>query len=77
MEQNTFVISAIVAVLYAIGKFAEQKYILKEDIIPKKIIRDTLLVYGCVVAGMFIASQVGEVASAKTPTSALTGAPDF
>lgn len=77
MEQNMFVLAAIVAVLYAIGKIAEQKFLLKEEVMLKNIIRDTLLVYGCVIAGGFVASQVGEVASAKAPTSAFTGAPDF
>ena len=77
MEQNSFVLAAIVAVLYVIGKIAEQKFLLKEDVALKTTLRDTLLVYGCVVIGGFVISQVGDVASGKSPVSAFTGAPDF
>jgi hypothetical protein len=77
MEQNSFIIAAIVALLYAIGKIAEQKFLLKEEIILKNTLRDTLLVYGCVVIGGFVVSQLDDVASGKSPVSAFTGAPDF
>lgn len=78
MEQSSFVVAAAVAIIFAISKFVEKKYILKEEeIAMKNIIRDSLMVYVSTVIGLFIIEQVGDKVSKQAPTVAFTGKADF
>ena len=54
------VIAASIAVIFAIIKFIELRYVLKEEIILKNIVKDTIIVYVSVVMGLFILSQVSD-----------------
>ena len=68
MEQSHFVVAAAVAIIFAISKFVEKKYVIKEEeIAVKNIIRDSLMVYVSTVIGLFVIEQVGEtVVQART-----------
>ena len=78
MEQCSFVVAAAVAIIFAISKFVEKKYILKEEeIAMKNIIRDSLMVYVSTVVGLFIIEQVGDKVNKQAPTVAFTGKADF
>lgn len=78
MEQSSFVVAAAVAIIFAISKFVEKKYILKEEeIAMKNIIRDSLMVYVSTVVGLFIIEQVGDKVNKQSPTVAFTGKADF
>jgi len=78
MEQSSFIVAAAVSIIFAISKFVEKKYILKEDeIAMKNIIRDSLMVYVSTVIGLFIIEQVGDKVSQQAPTVAFTGKADF
>lgn len=78
MEQSSFVVAAAVAIIFAISKFVEKKYILKEEeIAMKNIIRDSLMVYVSTVVGLFIIEQVGDKVNKQAPTVAFTGKADF
>ena len=78
MEQSSFVVAAAVAIIFAISKFIEKKYILKEEeIAMKNIIRDSLMVYVSTVVGLFIIEQVGDKVNKQAPTVAFTGKADF
>ena len=45
MNQNSLLISSCIAVIYALSKYIEVKYLVKEELNIKTIIRDTILVY--------------------------------
>ena len=78
MEQSSFVVAAAVAIIFAISKFVEKKYILKEEeIAMKNIIRNSLMVYVSTVVGLFIIEQVGDKVNKQAPTVAFTGKADF
>jgi len=77
MEQSSFIVATSISVCFAICKFIEQKFIMKNDIVLKDIMRDTLIVYISALLGKFIIEQVSDVANVKQPLTAFTGAPDF
>lgn len=77
MEQSDLITAATIALVFCIAKFVEYKFILKEDIDVKHIMRDTFLVCVSAFVGQFIIGQVDLSAVTKTATTAFTGAPDF
>jgi hypothetical protein len=78
MEQSSFIVAAAVAIIFAIAKFVENKYILKEEhIAMKNIVRDSLMVYVSTVIGLFVIEQVGETVAKQMPTNVFTGKPEF
>lgn len=78
MEQSSFIVAAAVAIIFAIAKFVENKYILKEEhIAMKNIVRDSLMVYVSTVIGLFVIEQVGETVAKQMPTNVFIGKPEF
>ena len=78
MEQSSFIVAAAVAIIFAIAKFVENKYILKEEhIAMKNIVRDSLMVYVSTVVGLFVIEQVGDTVTKQMPTNVFTGKADF
>jgi hypothetical protein len=77
---NMFFIAGIISTIFFIFKFLEMQYIEKETKPLKILIRDTLLVYVCVIAGMFILDQlnpvINEFQTIETP-KAFTDNPPF
>ena len=54
---NIFINALVVCVIFAIIKFFETRFILKEKIILKKIVIDSIIVYFSVILGYFIVEQ--------------------
>tara|TARA_A100001011_G_scaffold56853_1_gene55889 strand:+ start:7502 stop:7738 length:237 start_codon:yes stop_codon:yes gene_type:complete len=78
MEENNFLIACAISVVFAITKFIEKRFILKdEDLILKDLVRDFIMVYISSVIGLFVIQQVNETAAATGSLSAFTGKPDF
>ena len=77
MEQGNLVTASVIAVVFAISKFIEVRFIQKEDIAMKNIIRDTVMVYISSVIGLFVLEQVSETVGMKGGTSVFVGNPDF
>lgn len=77
MEQKQLLYSTAIALIFAIAKFIEIRFILKTDIIMKPIIRDSALVFVSTIVGLFVVEQVAMTVDPKYATSAFTGAPDF
>lgn len=78
MENNIFIIAAIIACFFCIIKFLETKFIENEQKPLKFLIRDTFLVYFSAVLGEilfhhFISADHGK----KQSTPIFTGSPDF
>ena len=55
---SSFIVAGIISVLYALFRFLEMRFILKETKPLKFIIRDAIIVYLSVIAGIFIMEQV-------------------
>ena len=78
MEQSYLAVAALVACVFAMTKFVEVKYIVKDEEYPlKNIIKDALITYVSTVTCLFIMDQVSEKVTASAPTTAFTGNPDF
>ncbi len=77
---NIFLVAGIISVIFFVTKFLEMRYIEKESKPLKILIRDALVVYVCVVAGIFILEQLTPVIKDTiVPTSpvAFTDNPPF
>lgn len=76
MKQDHFVTAAGVVIIFIIMKIVEAKFILKEDIVVKKIVIDSITVFISVIVGIFVVEQVSHGVDPKT-TFAFTTNPDF
>jgi len=76
MGHSTYVVASAISILFAIVKFIEIKFILKEEFVVKKIIKDSVMVYISVVIGLFIVDQVSDTMS-SVPATAFTDSPSF
>lgn len=73
----SFMIAGVVAILYAIVRFLEMRFIMKETLPLKHILRDTIIVYLCVVGGMFIHGQLQESMPSSSVPEVMTGDAGF
>jgi heme/copper-type cytochrome/quinol oxidase subunit 4 len=77
---NIFLVAGIISIIFFVVKFLEMRYVEKESKPLKILIRDALVVYVSVVAGMFILEQLTPVIKETiVPTSpiAFTDNPPF
>lgn len=79
MDYTNLMTSAIITVVFFMFKCIEVKFILKEEMIVKNIMRETIFVYVTSCIGLFITEQVSLNVETKTGsgTSAFLGKPDF
>ena len=77
MNNNTFIKGFVVCVVYLIFRFFEMRFILKETIPLKKLIRDTLLVFISFIAGNFIYTQIEPIKDLGTMPVVFTNNPEF
>ena len=79
--ENIFIIASVIAFFYLIIKFIEMRFIEKDNKPIKVLIKDTLVVYLCVILGNFIVEQInpsllGEE-TINTVTQVFTDTPGF
>jgi len=79
--ENIFIIASLISFFYLIVKFIEMRFIEKDNKPLKMLIKDTLVVYLCVLLGNFIVEQInpsllGEEAT-NTVTQVFTDNPGF
>ena len=78
MSNSIFVTALGISMIYTLLKFAEMRFILKENKPFKVIFRDTIFVYLSVVGGNLIIEQMGALGEiTSSTTKAFTDAPDF
>jgi hypothetical protein len=58
---NIFIIAGVISIIFLITKFIEMRFIEKENKPVKLLVRDTILVYICVLIGMFTYEQVNPI----------------
>lgn len=75
---NIFIMALIISLVYLLIKFIEMRFILKENIPLKLLLRDTLLVYIAVICGTFIMEQFDSLTDVvKTSPNVFTNEPEF
>ena len=79
--ENIFIVASLIAFFYIVIKFIEMRFIEKDNKPLKILIKDTLVVYLCVILGNFIIEQInpsllGEEATKKV-TQVFTDTPGF
>lgn len=70
-------VAGVIAFLYAVVRFLEMRFILKETTPLKNIIRDTIIVYLCVMGGMFITEQIQETVPIQKLPEVIVGDAGF
>jgi hypothetical protein len=58
---NIFLIAGIIAFIFLVAKFIEMRFIEKENKPLKLLVRDTILVYICVLMGLFTYEQLNPI----------------
>jgi hypothetical protein len=78
---NIFLLSGFISILYFVVKFLEMRYIDNESKPLKLLIRDTIVVYFCILIGGFILSQfnpiIKEISNTSQAPMAFTDNPSF
>lgn len=79
--ENIFIVASLIAFFYIVVKFIEMRFIEKDNKPLKVLIKDTLVVYLCVILGNFIIDQLnpsilGEEVTKKV-TQVFTDTPGF
>ena len=77
---NIFLVAGLMSVIFFISKFLEMRYVDKETKPLKLLVKDSLLVFVCVLAGNFILEQVKPVIAENMPQvnpAAFTDNPPF
>ena len=59
--ENTFLVAGIISVTFLLFKFLEMRVIKKESRPLKELVKDSLIVYVCVIIGGFIFDQLKPV----------------
>jgi hypothetical protein len=81
--ENFYIVSVTISIFYVVLKFIEMRFVSKENIAIKEIMRDTIMVFISTVGGMFIIDQIkplGTVIKTSTgtqPPSVFADAPGF
>jgi hypothetical protein len=77
MNNDTFIKGFVVCIVYLIFRFFEMRFILKETIPLKKMIRYTLLVYVSFIAGNFVYIQIEPIKDLGSVPVVFTNNPEF
>ena len=69
-----YILALIISLIYGAVKFVETKFIMKEEVNFKQILRNTILVYASCLVGENVASAVGVTSATQVGGSASTEA---
>ena len=65
MKNNKLIHAAIVGALFLVLKFVEMRFITKENIPPKQLIRDGILVFISVLFGQYLTERLDSATGSK------------
>ncbi len=80
MSSNLFINAGAIAILFLIVKFIEMRFVDKENKPLKDLIKDTLVVYICVLAGFYLLDHLSpmmETVTGNISPAVFTGNPEF
>jgi hypothetical protein len=72
-----FFIGVVISIVYIILKFIEMKYISKDVVPVKYLIRDSFLVYFSNLIGNFVIDQISPIVNIPEEKFVFTGNPEF
>tara|TARA_B100001540_G_C15615153_1_gene554959 strand:- start:315 stop:548 length:234 start_codon:yes stop_codon:yes gene_type:complete len=76
--EKYFVESFIVTLVFFIYKLFEKKFLIKEEIVLKDLVKDAIVIYLCGLMGLFVFDQIDEqTLNIKQEASAYTNNPEF
>jgi hypothetical protein len=58
LQENTFAVSGVIAVIFLVVKFFEMRFVTKEDVPVKFLVRDSLFVLFSSLVGLFLLDQL-------------------
>ncbi len=64
--KQTFLIATTVAVTFFVLKFMEMRFVDRENRPLKLLLRDTVIVYGSVLLGLFVLDQISPLLGPQT-----------
>jgi hypothetical protein len=70
--ENIFIIASLISFFYLIIKFIEMRFIEKDNKPLKVLIKDTLVVYLCILLGNFIVEQINPSLLGEETTNIVT-----
>ena len=76
MTVSPFMLASAISVIYLLFRFIEMRFIMKDTIPLKTLMRDSLLVYLSSLSGFYILQNVTPVTIIEN-TKAFTNEPDF
>jgi hypothetical protein len=77
---NFIIPSLVASIFYMIYKIIDLKYIVKEELLLKNVVKDGLVVFLCAIASSITLEQLNNynlLDEPKNVLSAFTNAPDF
>jgi len=77
MNNDTFIKGFVICIVYLIFRFFEMRFIIKETIPLKKLVRDALLVYISFITGIFVYTQIEPIKDLGSTPVVFTNNPEF
>ena len=77
MNHYTFIHAMIIAFVFLFVRFLEMRFIIKEDLPLKKIVKDGVFVYFSVLGGVYIIQQLEPFKGIISSPEIFTSPPDF
>jgi len=74
---NIYLIAFSVAIVFMLAKFFEVRFILKERIVLKQLVIDTILTYFSVIIGYFVIDQFADKTKSFTQAPVFIDNPKF
>ena len=77
MDHYTFIHAMIIAIVFLFVRFLEIRFIIKENVPLKKIVKEGVLVYFSVLGGVYIIQQLEPFKGIVSSPEIFTSPPDF
>lgn len=77
MDSNIFIQGLIVSSIYLLFRFIEMRFIIKDTLPIKQLVRDTLVVYISFISGIFVYKQIEPMKNMASSPAVFTNNPDF
>ena len=77
MDSNIFIQGLIVSSIYLLFRFIEMRFIIKDTLPIKQLVRDTLVVYISFISGIFVYKQIEPMKNMTSSPAVFINNPDF
>lgn len=77
MNNITFIQGFVVSIVYLLFRFFEMRFITKDTVPLKKLVRDTLVVYISYISGIFVYTQIEPIKDLASSPVVFTNNPEF